>query len=583
VHGLTRSDFTLTENGALQKLRSFEEHSPLAAPPPAPPPLPAGVFTNQPVVPPGGAVTILLLDSLNTPMSDQTYLHQQLMAYLKTAQPGQRTAIFGLSDHLILLQGFDADPVELRKAMEKINSKASTIRSDATGSGIQQSAADTFQDSNDPLFAELAANLRQWETQQQSLELQARANYTIDAFNQLARSLAAIPGRKNLIWFSASFPLNVMPDSTNNLATDSSTPSNDNFLDAFAGVADMQGQFHAAMARLAQAQVAVYPIDVRGVMNSPVFAADTTRNYTGARGATRFSADQNQFVSDTAAENTTMISLAKATGGHAYIGTNDLTSAVKESIEEGSNFYSLSYTPTDPSEDGKLRRIKVQVSHPGVTLAYRTSYYAVPSDAVKTSALITQASARAGAKDPVIAALRNNLRLAMTRGGPAPTNILFRVGVVPITATDKPEEGLARHNIAGPKAKGPWRRYSVNYQIDPGGLVFFRGPDGKVHADFDLIVYVFTAQGERVSVMQDARSFVGTDEHVRDFYKHGLVQHVEVSTPAKGEYFLRIAIHDLHRDHYGAVEVATSQVSSVAPTDRVAAASDAPPAPVAAK
>jgi len=256
---------------------------------------------------------------------------------------------------------------------------------------------------------------------------------------------------------------------------------------------------------------------------------------------------------------------------------------VKESVEEGSNFYSLSYTPTDPSEDGKLRRIKVQVTHPGVTLAYRTSYYAVPSDAVKTSGLITQASAQAGAKDPAIVALRNNLRLAMTRGGPVPTDILFRVGVVPMTAADKPEESIARHNIAGAKAKGPWRRYSVNYQIDPGGLVFFRGPDGKVHADFDLIIYVFTAQGERVGVMQDMRSYVGTDEQVGDFYKHGLVQHVEVSTPAKGEYFLRIAIHDLHRDHYGAVEVATSQVSNLVPADRVATASAAPTAPVTVK
>src|SRR5215469_8779766 len=85
VHGLTASDFALTENGAPQKLRSFEEHSTLAAPPAPEAPLPPGIFTNQPVVPPGGAVTILLMDSLNTPTSDQAYLHQQLMAYLKSA------------------------------------------------------------------------------------------------------------------------------------------------------------------------------------------------------------------------------------------------------------------------------------------------------------------------------------------------------------------------------------------------------------------------------------------------------------------------------------------------------------------
>jgi VWFA-related protein len=582
VHGLTGADFTVMENGVRQKVRNFEEHSTLTPPPAPPAPLPAGVFTNQPVVPPGGAVTILLLDSLNTPINDQVYLHQQLMAYLKSAKPGQRIAIFGLSDHLVLLQGFDTDPAVLLKAMEKINVKASTIRSDITGSGIQQSAEDIFQDSGNPDLTVLAANLRQWETQQQSLELQMRAKYTMDAFDQLSQSLAAIPGRKNLIWFSASFPLNVLPDSTNNLASDSSTPANDNFLSAFAGVADMNNEFRATMTRLSRSQIAVYPIDVRGVTQSPVFAADTTRNYTGARGAARFSQDQSQFVSDTAAENGTMLSLAKATGGQAFIGTNDLTSAVKDSVEQGSNFYSLSYSPTDSNMDGKLRHIKVQVAHPGISLAYRTDYYALPPDSVKTSGLITQ-TPDAAAKDPGTIALRNNFRLAMTRGGPTPTDILFRVGVVPITPIDKPEESMARHNTAGVKAKGPWRRYSVNYQIDPGGLVFFRGADGKIHSDFDLIIFVFTPQGERVAMMQDARSFVGTDEQVNEFFKHGLIQHVELSVPAKGEHFLRIAIHDLHRDHYGAVEIAASQVRNVVPADSASVTSGPATAPAAAK
>ena len=282
------------------------------------------------------------------------------------------------------------------------------------------------------------------------------------------------------------------------------------------------------------------------------------------------SADQNQFISDTAAENGTMISLAKATGGQAFIGTNDLASAVKESVEQGSNFYSISYAPGDTSVDGKLRHIKVLVSRPGVTLAYRTGYFAVAPDAVKTAGLITQTASTAD-NDPAVVALRKNLRLAMTRGGPTPTDIVFRVGVVPITPPDRPEDQIAHNNTASAKAKGPWRRYSVNYQIDPGGLVFFRGTDGKVHADFELIVFAFTPDGERVDVSRNIRSFVGTDEQVHDFFQHGLVQHVEVSAPAKGEYFLRIAVHDLHRDHYGAVEIATSQVSDLVPLDKASA------------
>jgi hypothetical protein len=272
------------------------------------------------------------------------------------------------------------------------------------------------------------------------------------------------------------------------------------------------------------------------VTQSEIFAADTTRNYGGgSRGAARFSADQNQFINDTVAENATMTSLASATGGHAFISTNDLTQAVKESINQGSNFYSLSYAPTDSTTDGKLRRIKIQVAHPGVTLAY------------------------------------------------PPTDILFRAGVVPMTPADKPEDGVAPHNTPTAKAKGPWRRYSINYQIDPAGLVFFRTADGKVHSDFDLIVYVFTPDGERMNVVNDIKAFTGGDDQVRDFFQHGIVQHLEVSVPAKGEYFLRIAVHDLHRDHYGAIEVPTSQVSSLVAADGPANTVAPTAAPAAAK
>ena len=564
VHGLTASDFTLTENGAPQTLRSFEEHSVVSAPAlPAPPP-PPGIFTNKPLAPPGGAVNLLLLDSLNTPTSDQSYLHQQLLSYLKSATPGTRMAIFGLSDHLVLLQGFNDDPAVLRSLLTRTNPAASPVRTDQTGSGIQESAADVFEDSEDPLFAEVAANLRQWDAQQQSLELQARAKCTMDAFNQLARALSAIPGRKNLLWFSASFPLDVLPDTTNNLASDPNTPTNDNFLNSFASQADVSDEFRQTIDRLSRSQIAVYPIDVRGVQQPAVYDAGTTRNYSGNRGARRFSNDQNQFISDTAAENGTMTSLAAATGGHAYIETNDLARAVKDSIDQGSNFYSLSYSPTDSNLDGKLRRIKVQLTHSGYTLSYRQGYYADPPDAIKTAGLLSSAAATAP-NDPAAASIRTNLLLAMARGAPQPTDVLFRVGVVPISQTGDPDQAVAPNNTPTAKGHGPWRCYSVNYQIDPAGLVFFRQPDGKVRTDFDLIVFVYTAQGDLLNSFHQPLSYTGDDRDVRDLFQHGMLRHEEVSVPAKGEYFLRIAVHDLRRDHYGAIEVPTVQVANLKP------------------
>ncbi len=578
VHNLKASDFTLTENGARQTVRSFEEHSVAPAPAQPEPPPPPGIFTNKPMVAPGGPVNILLLDSLNTPITDQSYLHQQLLSYLKSATPGARMAIFGLSDHLVLLQGFNDDPAVLRNLLTSNNPAASPVRTDQTGTGTQESTADTFEDSQDPMFAELAANLRQWETQQQSVELQTRAKLTMDAFNQLSRSLAAIPGRKNLLWFSASFPLNILPDSTNNQVTDPDTPANDNFLNPFASEADLSVEFRETIDRLSHSQIAVYPIDVRGIQQAATYDASSTRNYTGNRGARRFSNDQNQFFSDTAAENGTMTSLAAATGGHAYIETNDLARAVKDAIDQGSHFYSLSYSPTNSNLDGKLRRIKVQLAHSGYTLAYRQGYYADPPDAIKTASLL---SPTAASNDPTTASIHKNLLLAMTRGAPQPTDILFRVGVVPIpqiAQTGDPEP-VAPNNTPTAKGHGPWRRYSVNYQIDPAGLVFFSQPGGKARTDFDLIVFVYTAQGDLLNSFHQPLSYTGEDRDVRDLFQHGMLRHTEVSVPAKGEYFLRIAVHDLHRDHYGAVEVPTAQVANLKPIPESPAPTPLPLAP----
>ncbi len=112
---------------------------------------------------------------------------------------------------------------------------------------------------NDPDAAMLLANLQQFEAEQQSFQLQLRARYTLDALNQLARYMSNLPGRKNLIWFSGSFPINILPDA------DLQNP--------FAVVASAEDEFRETVDLLARSQVAVYPIDARGLMTNPMLSA----------------------------------------------------------------------------------------------------------------------------------------------------------------------------------------------------------------------------------------------------------------------------------------------------------------------
>jgi hypothetical protein len=269
--------------------------------------------------------------------------------------------------------------------------------------------------------------------------------------------------------------------------------------------------------------------------------------------------DQSKFFTQTAGEHDTMRRMAASTGGRAFVNTNGLAEAVATAIAEGSNFYTLSYVPTDSAEDGKLHKIKVRVNLPGVTLAYRQGYYAdrpggPESRTSRVDAATVSGKGLSGG---------DALRLAMMRGAPVPTEIMMSVGVVPMTPAGQTEEKLADGNRAVGKMNGPYRRYSVNYSVNPRDVNFVRAADGKIHGDLNLIMFVYTPAGELINALQSEVHIAAPLEEVRKAAAQGFIWHQEISTPAKGDYFLRIAVRDEHKDRYGAVEMATSAVRNV--------------------
>jgi VWFA-related protein len=562
VHGLKPSDFTITEENTPEVIKHFEEHTALtpadATKFPPMPKLPVDTFTNYLPEPVNGAVNILLLDTLNTPLTDQAYVRQQLLAYLNNSQPGARIAIFGLTSKLTILQGFTSDPGLLKAVTAKTVGKNSPLLQDAVGGGgIQNSGADDLEDMG--ASADLVANLRQFEAEQQSFQIQLRVKYTLDAMSQLARYLSRIPGRKNLIWFSGSFPVNILPDTSGTLT------------DPFAVAAEYEDEFRDTVNLLARAQVAVYPIDARGLTNAPVFSAATSRNY--GRNPARMTQDLNKFSSDTINEHDTMSRMAEATGGHAFFNTNGLTQAVATAINDGSNFYTLTYTPSNSVRDGKFRKIKVQLAQNGVTLSYRHGYYADDPDKPASAAKgqPQQAKVADAAVSSATPTALQNLREVMMRGAPAPSEILMKIAVYPSTPANQPDDKPANGNFVAANTKGPFHQYNVNYAINPSDITFIRKADGKIHADFELIVFVYNPDGVLVNRLSNDLHIASTLDEIKKNVSQGILYSQQVSAPAKGEYFLRIAAHDLTRDRYGVVEVATSEIKPLPPTAMPAA------------
>lgn len=467
VRNLSKTDFTVLENGHPQAIKNFEEHtaSDSAAPLPPMPKLLPGAFTNYTSAPANGALNVLLLDSLNTPMAAQAVVRDQILKYLKELHPGTRMAIFGLNTRLILLQGFTSDPELLRSVLnsKKGLPKGSVMMTDQVN-GDSPGAGDPMIDAaedalgNDPSGPQILANLQQFEAQVQSFQLQLRAHMTLDAFNLLARYLSGLQGRKNLIWFSGSFPINILPDS-DLLDTSSSgraTPGNAAVADPFNVVASAADEFRETTEMLARAQVAVYPIDARGLMTAPMLNAQNPGR-TFARNPTAFAKADTKFFQQTADEHGTMESMAQATGGEPFANTNGLKEAVQKAVNAGSNYYTMTYTPGNQEWKGEYRKIKVEVARQGLALAYRRGYYADDP----------RVSSKRGESTPAVnsqSAPYNALRMAMMRGGPDPTEITFVATVRPTTRG--PESSAAPGNHPDPKAAGPFQRYTVQFSLD---------------------------------------------------------------------------------------------------------------------
>jgi VWFA-related protein len=556
VHGLKPEDFHLTEGKVPQNLRHFEEHSALVPVPRGPelPQLPLGTFTDYTPVPPDSTLNILLLDALNTPTTDQNFVRYELQQYVKHADPGARIAIFGLANRLIMLQGFTSDPATLKNVVEhKLIARASPLLDDPTGSGVNQdSPADVLESTMaGPGATQLVANMQEFETDTANMQTQLRMQFTLDAFNTLAHYLASFPGRKNLIWFSGSFPLNILPDST--------------LADPFAVAHLNEDEYRETTNLLAKAQVAVFPIDARGLKVPPTYnAAASGRSYTS--NPQKFSAALTSFYSSQAAEHTTMDTLASETGGKAYFNTNDLANAVGQAMDAGANYYTLTYSPINHKEDGSYREIRVNLggiapSH-DLQLSYRHGYYADDAqrrDADSETATTSEEAVSAHGQTTAYQ------RAAMSRGAPTPQDLLFKARVLPASAA--PENTVAPANTldATISPKGPFRRYAVDYVALPSELTLSLQPDGRREGAIEFLVYVFDVDGRLLNATGKTVSLNLTPATYARMMNSAIECHLEISAPTGVETFLRVGVRDVPSNHLGVIEVPTASVSHLAP------------------
>jgi VWFA-related protein len=565
VEGLHKEEFLVSEDGQPQKITTFEEHTAPESAQATAPALPPDIFTNIPPVKLTDSVTVLLLDSLNTQLQDQSFVRKQMLKYLKGLQPGRRIAIFTLGNQLRFIQGFTTDPELLIAALNNQKSGAGLqssplLRTNGDIVADKQVTALLAQtQAQEPSAATAAAlaALQQFQAEQVASQTGLRAQMTLRALQQLAHYLAGIPGRKNVIWCSSAFPLNLFP--------------NPDLRDSFAVERSYDEEVRKTDALLTSAEVSIYPVAAEGLNTDTLFNADQGANAIMAQPSAGTSqspqANQkpvspenqmqqgeiNSLQTDSVQRNanhTTMDVIARDTGGEAIYNTNGLNDALARVVDHGSRFYTLTYTPTNTASDGQYRRIQIKLADGNYKLAYRRGYFA-------TSPKTANASASQPGSDP--------LHPFMGPGMPDSTQIPLALRVLrgatagaadPALLSRDPSSRDAAKSIAGDNRdlKGPLTRYSVDFVVAARGLQLEPTPNGGRHGAIETTLLVYDRDGRALNWMVRELDLTMDAARFAQVKANGVNFREEIDVPKTG-VFLRGGVYDQSSGLAGTIEI----------------------------
>ncbi len=540
IKGLTEADFNVSQDGSAQKVSAFEAHVPASTALVAATATngtgmsgtignQANTFTNAPTKDSQNSWTIVLFDLLNTAVQDQSYARAQLLKLLKSTPSGQPVALFVLTRHLEMLQGFTQDPAQLLKMAELLDPGKSQllttmVERERTLTQIAATAAQAAPNSAGPAGApsfstdsmafSQASRIAQGYNDHEAFRTNDRVMFTLESMKGLARAVSGYPGRKNLIWLSGSFPIQIEPDP---LSTDE-----------FRNVQGFESEIRSAATLLATSRVAVYPVDVRGLQGRGIdISVSTAESQTmndvapaTAQGVVATSASNLGTTlcaqsEDRSNDRATMKSIAQQTGGEAFINSNDLKRVMARSLEDGTTYYTLAYTPPKEDANGGYHRVAVNVSVKNAKLAYRRGYYSIPQPS--------------GSGEAGTAALR----AALQPGMPPSTSLLF---VAQIQLPD-----AARKDV------------QIDYVIDGKGVHFADVADNKKRAQVDCIIIAFDREGHEVAHASDTLDASIPLNAYNAVLNYGMPAHQLISLPP-GSYNLRIGVMDRTTQEIGTVD-----------------------------
>ncbi|MDX2151375.1 MAG: VWA domain-containing protein [Bryobacteraceae bacterium] len=344
LEGLKASDFVVLEDGKPQQIRVFEFQSLQEEPLPSRGLLrrdeerearseeaaPAAVRKVGEVRYKDRRLIALYFDFAGMPVADQYRAQQAALKYLNTSMTtSDVVSVMTYSSTFKVLQDFTGDRERLIEVIRGLPIGDTGMANGATG---DESEADT-----EAAVSQDDSEFNMFNTDRK-----------LAALESAAKMLGSLPEKKALVYFASGM----------------SRTGTDN-------EAQLRGTVNAAI----RANVSFYPVDARGLVAAAPMG-DATQGSPGGRGM--YSGDSQRAArNNMQQQQESLYTLAADTGGKAMLDQNDLSLGIVQAQKDVSSYYILGYYSTNPANDGKYRRVKVQLANGmSAKLDYRSGYFA---------------------------------------------------------------------------------------------------------------------------------------------------------------------------------------------------------------
>lgn len=348
IGDLTRNDFKVYEDNVPQDIVTFAAENVPIGPQPAMAVSPAAAVParsaagtvnlslnpDQPVKKEdlqGKRLIVLFFDLSSLGTEDLIRSVDTAHAFIeKQSGPQDLVAVATYNNVLSLVQDFTNDRDVLLKTLDSISSPDS-------GEAVSEDLSDP--DTSDDVFVPDTLQFNIFNTDRR-----------LSALETLAKMYREFPERKSLLYFSSG----VTTTGVENNAQIRSTVDNAN-----------------------RSNMSIYTIDSRGLVALPPGGGASSRS-AGGRGMFSGAAMMRQR-SNLSSSQETLTTLAHDTGGQAFTDNNDLSLAIKQVQKDTNVYYVLGYLSSNPKQDGKYRKIRVEVTRSDARVEHRPGYFASKS------------------------------------------------------------------------------------------------------------------------------------------------------------------------------------------------------------